>query len=74
MPDKPRNNVPEKAFCATPRTPCLRFSPTAWAKILFMRDAGETEVGGFAISAADDLLLIEDVQLVRQVCDVASVS
>jgi hypothetical protein len=39
-----------------------------------MRDAGDTEVGGFAISAADDLLLIEDVQLVRQACDLASVS
>ena len=54
--------------------PTLRFSPTAWAKLLFLRDAGDTEVGGFGISAADDLLLIEDVQLVRQVCDLASVS
>ena len=52
----------------------LRFTPTAWAKLLFLRDAGETEVGGFGISAADDLLLIEDVQLVRQVCDLASVA
>ena len=54
--------------------PTLRFSPTAWAKLLYLRDAGDTEVGGFGISAADDLLLIEDVQLVRQVCDLASVS
>ena len=54
--------------------PTLRFSPTAWAKLLFLRDAGDTEVGGFGISAADDPLLIEDVQLVRQVCDLASVS
>lgn len=54
--------------------PVLRFSPTAWAKLLFLRDAGDTEVGGFGISAADDLLLIEDVQLVRQVCDLASVA
>ena len=54
--------------------PILRFSPTAWAKLLFLRDAGDTEVGGFGISAADDLLLIEDVQLVRQVCDLASVA
>ena len=51
----------------------LRFTPTAWAKLLFLRDAGETEVGGFGISAADNLLLIEDVQLVQQVCDLASV-
>ena len=54
--------------------PTLRFSPTAWAKLLFLRDAGDTEVGGFGISAADDPLLIEDVQLVCQVCDLASVS
>jgi hypothetical protein len=55
-------------------TPILRFSPTAWAKLLYLRDLGETEVGGFGISAADDLLYIEDVQLVRQVCTGASVA
>lgn len=55
------------------RAPTLRFTPTAWAKLLFLRDAGDTEVGGFGVSAADDLLLIDDVQLVRQVCDLASV-
>lgn len=52
----------------------LRFSPTAWAKLLYFRDAGQSEVGGFGIAPADDLLYVEDVQLVRQVCDVASVS
>jgi hypothetical protein len=35
---------------------------------LFLRDWGRTEVGGFAVSAADDPLWIEDVQLVRQTC------
>ena len=54
--------------------PTLRFNPTAWAKLLFLRDLGDTEVGGFGISAADDLLLIDDVQLVRQVCTIASVA
>ena len=54
--------------------PALRFSPTAWAKLLFLRDLGDSEVGGFGISAADDLLLIEDVQLVRQVCTGVSVA
>ena len=44
----------------------LRFSPTAWAKLIYLRDCGQTEVGGFAISAADDLMLVEDVQMVRQ--------
>ena len=54
--------------------PSLRFSPTAWAKLLYVRDLGESEVGGFGISAADDLLYIEDVQLVRQVCTGVSVA
>jgi hypothetical protein len=52
----------------------LRFSPTAWAKLLYLRDLGDTEVGGFGISAADDLLFIEDVQLVKQACTGASVA
>ena len=51
----------------------LRLSPTAWAKLLYLRDAGDSEVGGFGISAADDLLYIEDVALVQQNCDLASV-
>src|SRR3954467_14053078 len=54
-------------------SPVLRFSPTAWAKLLFLRDAGETEIGAFGISAADDLLFVEDVQLVRQVCTCVTV-
>ena len=54
--------------------PTLRFHPTAWAKLLFLRDLGETEVGGFGISAADDLLLIEDFVLVRQRCSVITVA
>jgi hypothetical protein len=54
--------------------PSLRLSPTAWAKLLFLRDLGDTEVGGFGITAADDLLYVEDVLLVRQVCTGASVA
>lgn len=52
----------------------LRFSPTAWAKLLFLRDYGDAEVGAFAVAASDDLLLIEDVQLVKQVCSWAHVA
>jgi len=52
----------------------LRLSPTAWAKLLYLRDAGNSEVGGFGISTAEDLLCIEDVELVRQTCDIASVA
>ena len=47
-------------------SPCLRFTPSAWAKLLFLRDCGNTEVGGFGIAPIDDLLLVEDIQLVRQ--------
>ncbi|MCG6157260.1 hypothetical protein [Rubinisphaera margarita] len=58
----------------SPQLPSLQFSPTAWAKLLFLREYGDTEVGGFGISAADDLLLIEDIQLVRQTCSWAHVA
>ena len=51
----------------------LRFTPYAWAKLLFLRDAGDTEVGGFGISSHEDLLLVEDICLVTQTCSVASV-
>ena len=43
------------------------------AKLLFLRDAGPTEVGGFGVSAVGDLLLVEDVQLVQQRCTSVSV-
>jgi proteasome lid subunit RPN8/RPN11 len=57
----------------TPRTPLLRFTPYAWAKLLFLRDLGDTEVGGFGITPPDDPLLVEDVCLVRQQCTPVSV-
>lgn len=66
-PPAPRPNEPWEP-------PRLRLSPTAWAKLLYLRDLGPTEVGGFGIAAADDLLYVEDVQLVRQVCTGASVA
>ncbi len=49
-----------------PETPRLRFTPAAWAKLLWLRDRGETEIGGFGISANADLLLVEDFVLVAQ--------
>lgn len=51
----------------------LRFSPTAWAKLLYLRDRGGTEVGGFGVAPADDLLYVEDVRLVRQTCTAVTV-
>ena len=46
--------------------PVLRFSPTSWAKLLFMRDVTDNEVGGFGITEADDLLFVTDFVLVKQ--------
>ena len=54
--------------------PTLRLSPYAWAKLLFLRDAGPTEIGGFGVSAAGNPLLVEDIRLVTQRCDWASVA
>jgi len=53
--------------------PPLRLTPFAWAKLLHLRDLGETEVGGFGVSAPGDLLLVADVQLVRQQCSPVTV-
>jgi proteasome lid subunit RPN8/RPN11 len=52
----------------------MRFSPTAWAKLLFVRDCGSTEVGGFGITPTDDLLYVEDLRLVQQTCTAVSVA
>jgi hypothetical protein len=53
--------------------PPLRITPYAWRKLLFLRDLGPTEVGGFGISSRDDLLLVEDIALVRQLCSPVTV-
>jgi hypothetical protein len=53
--------------------PRLRFTPSAWAKLVFLRDIGPTEIGAMGIAASGDPLLIEDLRLVRQQCDWASV-
>ena len=52
----------------------LRFSPTAWAKLLFMRDMTDNEIGGFGITQADDLLFVTDFALVKQKVTAVSVS
>jgi hypothetical protein len=69
--------VPKKTLRLTQRyarpAPPLRLTPYAWAKLLFLRDAGPTEIGGFGISAEHDLLLVENFCLVKQCCSVATV-
>lgn len=54
--------------------PSLRFSPYAWAKLVFLRDWGETEIGGFGVSADDDPLLVVDFLTVKQRCTPVTVS
>jgi len=61
-----KTNLKAKTEQLARRPTVLRFGPTAWAKLLFLRDAGDTEIGAFGISAPDDLLFVEDVQLVAQ--------
>ena len=76
MKTKVKNQAMSSWLSIEPKPPetMLRFSPTAWAKLLYLRDYGDTEVGGFGIAASDDLLLIEDVQLVQQDCSLAHVA
>jgi proteasome lid subunit RPN8/RPN11 len=52
----------------------LRFTPTAWAKLLFLRDYGDTEVGGFGVTSSENLLLVDDICLVHQTCSYAYVA
>ena len=33
-----------------------------------MRDVGQTEIGAFGLSSADDLLRVEDIRLIKQTC------
>ena len=33
-----------------------------------MRDVGQTEIGAFGVSSADDLLRVEDIRLLKQTC------
>jgi len=56
-----------------PTTPALRFSPTAWAKLLYFRDKSQNEVGGFGITKPNDLLFVTDFLTVKQEVSCVSV-
>ena len=74
-PSKSEPRAPQKQRDRSrPAPPVLRFTPIAWAKLLFFRDRQETEVGGFGVTAADDPLLIEEFVSVKQDVSMASVS
>ena len=63
----PRVETPQRT------SPVLRFSPTAWAKLLFFRDRGETEIGGFGVCADEDKLRVEQFVPVKQEATTVSV-
>jgi len=44
----------------------LRFSPTAWGKLLYFRDKSDNEVGGFGITESEDLLFVKEFVTVKQ--------
>ncbi len=47
----------------------LRFTPYAWAKLLFMCHTRSTEVSGMGIGAEDDPMTIEDIEIIKQRCN-----
>ncbi len=63
-PTKQKKSRPQ--WQAQRKEPVLRFSPTAWAKLLYFRDKSDNEVGGFAVTSSDDLLFVEDFVTVKQ--------
>jgi len=66
--------VIESVVRTAPDNPlAVRFSPPAWAKLCYLRDIGDTEIGGFAVTHPDDLLYVMDFQLVKQECSMVKV-
>ena len=66
-------NAPIQSRRSPEPSPTLTFSPLAWLKLQFFCHAGATEIGGFGISAARDLLYVEDFLTIRQQVSVVSV-
>ena len=56
------------------RTPVLHFTAYAWAKLQWFCHYGDTEIGGFGITQANDFLLIEDFVTIKQEVTCVSVS
>jgi len=53
--------------------PALTFAPLAWLKLRHFLHSDQVEVGGFGISAASDLLYLEDFVTVKQTVTIVSV-
>ena len=69
-----KKNLWKKRSTRALRRPSLRFSPYAWGKLLYLRDRGDTEIGGFGLAAADDPLFIHDILTVKQHTTVTTVA
>ncbi len=59
-------NYPPLRRRSLDRPPVLTFAPLAWLKLQFFCHAGDTEIGGFGLSAAKDPLYVEEFVTVRQ--------
>ena len=77
IPETEKKKDPIKVTYSQPKfnipSPRLRFSAYAYAKMVFMRDMSNNEVGGFGITYPEDPLLVEDFILVPQEVSSASV-
>lgn len=45
----------------------LRFTRCAWGKLVYVNELSTTEISGFCIANANDLLLVEDIAFLQQV-------
>ena len=71
----PKQPTRHRARNRPPRLqPNLRFTPWAWAKLLFLGDFGPTEVGGFGITHPSDPALVTDLCLIPQRCTSVTVA
>jgi hypothetical protein len=57
-----RNSASRRSRCET----CLTLAPLAWLKLAFFCHLGDTEIGGFGISAEKNLLYMEDFVTLKQ--------
>lgn len=65
--------TPAWANSKQPDAPTLLFTPYAWAKLEFMRDAGDTEVGGLLLFDAPYSMRVVDLLMCKQQCSSVTV-
>jgi proteasome lid subunit RPN8/RPN11 len=61
-----QNNKQNKKVINNESNLSLRFSPDAWAKLLYFRSKTDNEVGGFGITDKDDLLFVREFAVIKQ--------